>query len=389
MYRKSVFVGPDDARQTHASRRRSVVRMAKKRRATSTRPAAAMAARLAMKAAAAAAEAAENEDDEDEDNSARDRGAGHENASTSTATMGTAELLRRLEESERVRDSLREALMTLKSRYESLELACGGTEALGRRGRAASASNGTESALERRTASEERLRRMRAEAEMERLKRATADVMRERAEREAEVSARLASGGLPGTARTADDATNAASAKELKSLRATCERQKKQIKELRDGIKALKAAGNRRTDETDALLPSSPARRMKKASSTAAPAKTKTTTDHRGQANHPKATAVTTASIPPSSLPDAGAESAEPPLPGADEQWTRRPPTLLAPLAPPRAPSSAAVAPTAPRPAPPPTTSQKRPATTHKRSGALKKLQKQTERTQRAFRLPK
>lgn len=339
-------------------------------------------------AAAAAAEAGENEDDEDEDNSGDERGAGHENASTSTATT---ELLRRLEESERVRDSLREALMTLKSRYESLELACGGTEALGRRGRAASAaSNGTtESALERRTASEERLRRMHAEAEMERLKRATADVMRERAEREAEVSARLASGGLPGTARAAEDATNAASAKELKSLRATCERQKKQIKELRDEIKAIKAAGNRRTDETDALLPSSTARRTKKAS-TAAPAKTKTTTDHRGRANHPKATAATTTSTLPSSLPDAGAESAEPPLPGADEQWTRRPPTLLAPLAPPRAPSSSVVAPSAPRPAPPPTTSQKRPSTTmHKRSGALKKLQKQTERTQRAFRLPK
>lgn len=342
-----------------------------------------------MKAAAVAAEAVENEDDEDGDNSGRAHGgAAHENASTSTATTGTAELLRRLEESERVRDSLREALMALKSRYESLELACGGAEALGRRGRAASASNGTASALERRTASEERLRRMRAEAEMERLKRATADVMRERAEREAEVSARLASGGLPGTARTADDATNAASAKELKTLRATCERQKKQIKELKDEIKALKAAGNRRTDETDALLPSSPARKTNKASSTAAPAKAKTTTDRRVRANHQKATVTATTSTPPSSLPDAGAESAEPPLPGADEQWTRRPPTLLAPLAPPRAPSSV-VAPTAPRPVPPPTTSQKRPATTHKRSGALKKLQKQTERTQRAFRLPK
>jgi hypothetical protein len=328
-----------------------------------------------------------NDEDESAEEDAGGRGAAVE---TSAATTTTRELLRRLEESERVRDGLREALMTLKSRYESLELACGGAEALGRRGRSATAlAANKESALERRTASEERLRRMRAEAEVERLKRATADVMRERAEREAEVSARLASGGLPGTSRVADANENAASAKELKTLRATCERQKRQIKELRDEIKALKVAGNgRSTDDVDALLPSSPARKTKKASSTAATAKTRTmpvTTNRRVKTKH--ATTATTPT-PPSSLPDAGAESAEPPLPGADEQWTRRPPTLLAPLAPPRPPSST-VPPTTDRPTPPPTTSHKRPASTHKRTGALQKLQKQTERTKRAFRLPK
>ena len=154
----------------------------------------------------------------------------------------TRALEARLVESETLRDGMRDALATLKEKYETMAMVmAGAVEA--RRGGFTSAEMKREVGLAKAAASEERARRMRAEADVEAAERRAREATAERNEARMVASARAASGSSAGVATTervaALEEALAAAKREAKSLKQTCDRQKRELVKARARIASL------------------------------------------------------------------------------------------------------------------------------------------------------
>ena len=157
----------------------------------------------------------------------------------------TRALEARLVESETLRDGMRDALATLKEKYETMAMVmAGAVEA--RRGGFTSAEMKREVGLAKAAASEERARRMRAEADVEAAERRAREATAERNEARMMASARAASGSSAGVATTervaALEEALAAAKREAKSLKQTCDRQKRELVKARARIASLETS---------------------------------------------------------------------------------------------------------------------------------------------------
>jgi len=226
-----------------------------------------------------------------------------------------ADVREALRESEAIRSKMRAALVALKTKYESLELLHAGC-ASQRKVVLSDADAVEQVAVARQMASEERGRRMRAEAARDAAERSAREAWSARGEREARESARRASGEA---AETAGDAARASEElrRELKTTKTTCERLKRENAKLRGRVKTLEEAVL--TGDVAAVvdgfpsdgfaLDGSPLDGLPSSTKARRGATKKTTARRRADA----------------------AESREPPLPVIDEPWTSRPPMALLP----------------------------------------------------------
>ena len=254
----------------------------------------------------------------------------------------TRALEARLVESETLRDGMRDALATLKEKYETMAMVMAGA-AEARRGGFTSAEMKREVGLAKAAASEERARRMRAEADVEAAERRAREATAERNEARMMASARAASGSSAGVATTervaALEEALAAAKREAKSLKQTCDRQKRELVKARARIASLEtsiagdAAGtpSRASPREDARAGStSRAVSRRRARAAASPA-----VDDRATKS-----------------PNTVAESREPSFPAIVANWNAPLPRALPPLggAPALAPSSGTRAASAPKP---------------------------------------
>ena len=240
-------------------------------------------------------------------------------ATTSPPKRGAtlADVREALRESETIRSKMRDALVALKTKYEALELLHAGC-ASQRKVVLSDADAVEQVAVARQMASEERGRRMQAEAARDAAERSAREAWSARGAREAAESARRASGE---DAETTGDAAKASEElrRELKTTKTTCERLRKENAKLRGRAKTLEEAVL--TGDVAALVDGFPSDGFPSDGmpSDGLPSSTKA---RRG------ATKKTSARR----RADA-AESREPPLPVIDEPWTSRPPvTLLPPM---------------------------------------------------------
>lgn len=261
-------------------------------------------------------------DDDDDDGTAAaadgaDADADAEGTAEATGTRARA-LEARLAESESLRDGMRDALETLKEKYETLAMAmAGAVEA--RRAGFTSAEMKREVGLAKASASEERARRMRAEAALEVAERRAREATAERNEARAAASARMASGGTVDSATVewvaALEEALAAAARETKSLKQTCDRQKCELAKARARIKSLE---HPHPPAGDAATPSSPPSRA----------------GARAGAKRRARDADAPSSITdrPTTSPNTAAESREPPFPTIVANWNAPLPPVLPPL---------------------------------------------------------
>ena len=240
-------------------------------------------------------------------------------ATTSPPKRGAtlADVREALRESETIRSKMRDALVALKTKYEALELLHAGC-ASQRKVVLSDADAVEQVAVARQMASEERGRRMQAEAARDAAERSAREAWSARGAREAAESARRASGE---DAETTGDAAKASEElrRELKTTKTTCERLRKENAKLRGRAKTLEEAVL--TGDVAALVDGFPSDGFPSDGmpSDGLPSSTKA---RRGAT---KKTAARRRA-------DA-AESREPPLPVIDEPWTSRPPvTLLPPM---------------------------------------------------------
>lgn len=263
-------------------------------------------------------------DDDDDGTAAATDGADADADGTVEATVTRARALEtRLAESESLRDGMRDALETLKEKYETLAMAmAGAVEA--RRAGFTSEEMKREVGLAKASASEERARRMRAEAALEVAERRAREATAERNEALAAASAQMASGGTVGTATVervaALEEALAAATKETKSLKQTCDRQKRELAKARARIKSLE---HPHPPAGDAATPSSPPSR-----GDAARAGARTGAKRRAR----DADATADATDRPTTSPITAAESREPPLPTIVANWNAPLPPVLPPL---------------------------------------------------------
>jgi len=267
------------------------------------------------------------DDDDDDDGTAAaadgaDADADAEGTAEATGTRVRA-LEARLAESESLRDGMRDALETLKEKYETLAMAmAGAVEA--RRAGFTSAEMKREVGLAKASASEERARRMRAEAALEVAERRAREATAERNEARAAASARMASGGTVDSATVervaALEEALAAAARETKSLKQTCDRQKRELAKARARIKSLE---HPHPPASDAATPSSPPSR-------GAAARQGARTGAKRRARDADAPAPTTDR--PTTSPNTAAESREPPFPTIVANWNAPLPPVLPPL---------------------------------------------------------
>jgi len=262
-------------------------------------------------------------DDDDDDDGTTAAADGADADADGTAVTRARALEARLAESESLRDGMRDALETLKEKYETLAMAmAGAVEA--RRAGFTSAEMKREVGLAKASASEERARRMRAEAALEVAERRAREATAERNEALAAASAHLASGGTMGAATVervaALEEALASAARETKSLKQCCDRQKRELAKARARIKLLK---NPHTSAGDAATPSSPPSR-----GDAARAGARTGAKRRAR----DADATADATDRPTTSPTTAAESREPPFPTIVANWNAPLPPVLPPL---------------------------------------------------------
>ena len=153
-------------------------------------------------------------------------------ATTSPPKRGAtlADVREALRESETIRSKMRDALVALKTKYEALELLHAGC-ASQRKVVLSDADAVEQVAVARQMASEERGRRMQAEAARDAAERSAREAWSARGAREAAESARRASGE---DAETTGDAAKASEElrRELKTTKTTCERLRKGKREI-------------------------------------------------------------------------------------------------------------------------------------------------------------
>ena len=255
----------------------------------------------------------------------------------------TRALEARLVESETLRDGMRDALATLKEKYEAMAMAmAGAVEA--RRGGFTSAEMKREVGLAKAAASEERARRMRAEADVEAAERRAREATAERNEARMMASARAASGSTAGVVTTeraaALEEALAAAKREAKSLKQTCDRQKRELVKARARIASLETsiAG----DAAGTPSRASP-RDVARAGSTSRASSRRRARAAASPAVDDRATKSPNTTV---------AESREPSFPAIVANWNAPLPPALPPLggAPALAPSSGARAASAPKP---------------------------------------
>jgi hypothetical protein len=255
--------------------------------------------------------------DDDDDDGTTAAADGADADADGTAVTRARALEARLAESESLRDGMRDALETLKEKYETLAMAmAGAVEA--RRAGFTSAEMKREVGLAKASASEERARRMRAEAALEVAERRAREATAERNEALAAASAHLASGGTMGAATVervaALEEALASAARETKSLKQCCDRQKRELAKARARIKLLK---NSHPPAGDAATPSSPPSRGDAA---------------RAKRRARDADATADATDRPTTSPTTAAESREPPFPTIVANWNAPLPPVLPPL---------------------------------------------------------